>query len=437
MSQPRGISTGARGAYDRSPTSASGAIGAIASGVTVLTATFPPCARHQLLAQIPAPDDSTVDPSRAAWKGRRAILYFRALDSVLSDRKRPSKGARAAQILGKREQHVTASVAFVTKSYAPDLKRCELLCRSIELLAPATRHWIIVDSRDLAAFSGLENERTRIVTTEELLPRRIRRLEVYGIGKNIWLGARTRPMRGWLVQQLAKLAITSVADDDVLIHADSDVVLIRPFREAALTDAGGSLRLFRIPAAIDEGLPDHVGWHRTAERLLGIPARPLPLPDYVGGLIPWRREVVVSLLEEIETRSGRNWMRTLASARHVSEYILYGRFVEDALDRSNGRPGASLSLCRCYWGSEPLTTPELRDFHRGGVSGGGRGHDLCKGRNEAGRLCRRHRTAVVGTFEERFVDAQISRRLMTPGELPFHSLSTQSAHLGATFRVVE
>ena len=50
------------------------------------------------------------------------------------------------------------------------------------------------------------------------------------------------------------------------------------------------------------------------------------------------------------------------SARHVSEYILYGRFVEDALGRSNGRPGASLSLCRCYWGTDPLTNRELESF---------------------------------------------------------------------------
>ena len=31
---------------------------------------------------------------------------------------------------------MTASVAFVTKAYAPDLERCELLCGSIEVLAP-------------------------------------------------------------------------------------------------------------------------------------------------------------------------------------------------------------------------------------------------------------------------------------------------------------
>ena len=150
---------------------------------------------------------------------------------------------------------MTPSVAFVTKSYGPDLERCELLCRSVELLAPDTRHWIIVDARDHAAFRGLENARTRIVTTEELLPRRVRRFEVYGTDKNIWLGARTPPIRGWLVQQLAKFAIALVAREEVLIHADSDIVLIRPFREELLMDETGALRLFRVPATVGEELP--------------------------------------------------------------------------------------------------------------------------------------------------------------------------------------
>ena len=257
---------------------------------------------------------------------------------------------------------MTASVAFVTKSYTPDLERCELLCRSIELLAPGASHWIIVDSRDLAAFRGLESTTTQIVTTEELLPRRIRRVELYGTGKNIWLGARTPPIRGWLVQQLAKFAITLVAREDVLIHADSDIALIRPFRETVLTDEHDALRLFRVPATVGDELPSHVLWHRTAERLLGIPPRPVPLPDYISGLVPWRREIAVSLLEEIEARSGSDWMRTLARARDISEYVLYGRYVEDALDRSNGGPGSSVSLCRCYWGSEPLSNRELERF---------------------------------------------------------------------------
>ena len=257
---------------------------------------------------------------------------------------------------------MTASVAFVTKSYTPDLERCELLCRSIELLARGTRHWIIVDSRDLAAFRSLENATTRIVTTEELLPRRIRRLEVYGTGKNIWFGARMPPMRGWFVQQLVKLAIALVASEDALIHADSDVALIRPLREETITDAGGSVRLFGVPAIIDERLPNQVRWHRTSERLLGIPPRPLPLPDYIGGLVTWRRDVAVALLQHVERNSGRDWLRTLAATWNLSEYTLYGRFACDVLGESAGQYVTPSPLCRDYWGTVPLSDRELEAF---------------------------------------------------------------------------
>jgi Family of unknown function (DUF6492) len=258
---------------------------------------------------------------------------------------------------------VRASVAFVTKSYSPDLERCELLSRSVELLAPETRHWIIVDSRDQAAFRTLEGPRTTIVTTEELLGRRLQRFVVpFRGGRNLWIGPRTPPVRGWLVQQLAKLALTRVADKEVLVHADSDIVLTRRFRPAALTDASGSLLLYSIPSGVDERLPDQVAWHRTSEELLGLAPRPLPLPDYVGGLIPWRRDIADELLTHVESRSGRDWMRTLIRAKHVSEYTLYGRFVEDALGSSDRQRASAVSLCRCYWGPDPLPAHELDTF---------------------------------------------------------------------------
>jgi hypothetical protein len=63
-----------------------------------------------------------------------------------------------------------ASVAFITKSYGPDLERCELLCRSLEFLAPGVNHWIIVNRRDRSALLQLETAATRIVTTEEPPP---------------------------------------------------------------------------------------------------------------------------------------------------------------------------------------------------------------------------------------------------------------------------
>jgi hypothetical protein len=203
-----------------------------------------------------------------------------------------------------------------------------------------------------------------VVVTEDLLPRRVWKLELHrlGVGKNIWLSGRTRPMRGWLLQQLAKFAISRVADEDVLIHADSDVVLIRRFDPDVLRGEHPLLPLFREPAAIDERLPAHVRWHRTAEQLLGLEPRPFPLPNYIGGLVPWRREIASALLDEIARGSSRDWMQTLASAPELSEYILYGRYVDDLLGKTSGSPPTCPSLCNCYWGPRALTNSELEEF---------------------------------------------------------------------------
>ena len=112
-------------------------------------------------------------------------------------------------------------------------------------------------------------------------------------------------MRGWLVQQLVKLAIASVAEEDVLVHADSDVVLMRPFQELAVTDAGGSRPAVRMPGS-DRREPCRArslaSNGRNSCSASGLV--PMPLPDYVGGLIPWKRQNAVALLEEIEDPLG-------------------------------------------------------------------------------------------------------------------------------------
>jgi hypothetical protein len=257
------------------------------------------------------------------------------------------------------------SLAFVTKSYEPDRARCELLCRSIELLAPAARHWIIVDARDLPAFRTLERSNTRVVATEELLPRRVRKLELhrFGIAKNVWMSWGTLPMRGWLLQQFAKLALVRIASEDILIHADSDTALIRRFDADMLISADGTIPIHRVPGAVDEQrLPTHVRWHRVAEDVLGLEPRPLPLPDYIGPLIPWSREIACELLDEIARRSRGDWMQTLARKWHVSEYILYGRFTDDVVGRRNGLPPACPLLCHSFWGPRRITNSELEEF---------------------------------------------------------------------------
>jgi hypothetical protein len=84
------------------------------------------------------------------------------------------------------------------------------------------------------------------------------------------------------------------------VHADSDVVLLRPFSAVSVVDRGGRVRLYARPDYIDEALSDHVRWHRSGEKLLGIGPAGLPLPDFISSLVPWKRQNAVALLEHIE-----------------------------------------------------------------------------------------------------------------------------------------
>lgn len=256
---------------------------------------------------------------------------------------------------------MTATVAFVTPSYRLDRDRCALLSRSLEACAPSVEHWIIVDRGDLRLFRPLQNNRTHVVAKEEVLPVWVRRLDTLRIGlrSNVWIQARGLPIRGWLLQQLIKLAIAEELSAEVLVHADSDVVLLRPFSVSSVVDGGCRVRLYARPDYVDETLPDHVRWHRSAEKLLGISPAGLPMPDFISSLVPWKRENAVALLEHIQSTTGRHWLRALAAAWDVSEYTLYGRFAQDVLGASADQFDSSSSLCHDYYKRVPLSVPEL------------------------------------------------------------------------------
>lgn len=273
-----------------------------------------------------------------------------------------AESVRAGRVRDRREAAPT--VAFVTVSYGPDLDRCQLMCRSLDALAPTTYdHLIIVDRADLPQFRGLESGRRRIVTTEEVLPKRVWRLEARRVGlrSNVFVHL-GKPIRGWLVQQLAKLAACRAVAADVIVHTDSDVALVRRFDAGSLVDTDGRVRLYRAPGCVDESMPEHVGWHRTAEQLLGLPSGAIPLPDYITSLVPWRRENATALLDHLDRRSRRSWMRAVASAWNFSEYILYGRFVSEILGEAGSQYATDSSLCRDYWGPEALTEAQVEDF---------------------------------------------------------------------------
>lgn len=236
---------------------------------------------------------------------------------------------------------------LITCSYLPDVARCERLCKSIDQhVDPSIGHTLIVPARDYEIFAPLANSRRRVVTSQDVVPGRFWQLPV---SERWWLGSDGWPVRGWVMQQLVKLSANRATDADLLMFADSDLQFVRPFGIEQVY-RNSELRLHRIPGAKREGR--HLSWHHRACDLLGL-SRAYGGADYVGQLITWRRDHLLGLQNHIESVTGGPWYAAVARSLHISEYILYGTYVDQVVGRDrNGHYETESDLCHCCWFAE-------------------------------------------------------------------------------------
>lgn len=255
--------------------------------------------------------------------------------------------------------------AIVTASYAPDFERCRLLCETVDRhVSGMTHHYILVEHRDVALFRTLESTNRSVVDERDLLPAW---LKPFGdplslFRKRVWLSTRAKPLRGWHVQQLRRIAIAAHTDANVLVYCDSDVAFVKPFDCASFWH-GGKARLFRR----ESGLPqfgDHPTWSRNAGSALGIASPPVSPHDYISTLIAWRTDAVIAMCARMEAVHGKSWVEVVGSARKFSECLIYGRFADEILEGAGHFPSA-LEFCRVHWTGSSLTDADFRDFVAG------------------------------------------------------------------------
>ena len=242
------------------------------------------------------------------------------------------------------------STAFMTASYGPDLERCRLLCETMDARATGwSRHYILVSGRDRNLFAGLAGPRREIVDERDLLPSWLVRMPdpSSGFRRDLWLHPWGKPLRGWHVQQLRRMALAAHVAEDALVSVDSDVAFVTPY------DAGdewreGRLRLYRVPDALDDpGLHEQRLWSAHAARLLGLPAG-AGRHDYINTLVPWRRDAARAMMAAISDETGMPAMRALAAIRTISECMIYGRFVEDVQGLDGHWPDPR-AFCKVLW----------------------------------------------------------------------------------------
>lgn len=244
-------------------------------------------------------------------------------------------------------------MVVVTPTYAPDLELfADLHASVLQCFPDDVRHLVIVDESDIPLFRRFEGSRCVIVGVRDVLPGSVVPLPF----SKLWLNLRrpVPPLRGWILQQLVKLAIGAQLHERVIVMADSDLVFIRPVSVETFMPSG-RVRLYRLDDGIDESLTRHVRWHAVSHELVGLPApAPPPLPDYVSSLNTWDGDVVRRMIRRVEDLAGRRWLERVGKELHFSEWTLYGVYA----DQCEGAEGVTLtseSLCHSVWGNVPLT----------------------------------------------------------------------------------
>ena len=271
------------------------------------------------------------------------------------------------------------SMAILTPSYGPDYASFARLHRSVaEHTATSVVHHVVVPQRDLKIFKPLESARLRLWTVDELLPagflvtdawaafvRRAGAFPDRAAFSAVNIRRPWPPVRGWIMQQLMKLALSTRLDADVAVIIDSDVVILRPMT-ADLFTRDGSVRFYAKPKAVTPAMERHMQWTRAAHRLLGLPAPEGQVhPDHVAGITTWDPALVAACLSRVENVAGAPWFATISSELHFSECILYGTFVRHFATEDQRSFTESTTLCHSYWDPAPLTEARAREFIAG------------------------------------------------------------------------
>jgi Family of unknown function (DUF6492) len=271
------------------------------------------------------------------------------------ERARPAREARVKLLTPHGLECATGAdmddLAVLTPTFRDDAALFADLHRSVLAnTAPSVVHHVVTPPSDVHLFREYEGPRCTVRTHQDLLPRHWLSVP-HASGLAVNLRRPWPPVRGWVVQQIMKLAGTALIDARAVLIVDSDAVLLREAKVDEFTD-NGRLWFYRKEDAVTADMHRHVLWHNVARRLLGVPGAAVPpLTDYVSPISVWDPVVVRSLIEHIADSTGRNWVEAVGRQLHVSEFMVYGVFVDQVLGGTVLRDEA---LCHNYYERVPL-----------------------------------------------------------------------------------
>ena len=258
------------------------------------------------------------------------------------------------------------SWAFVTPSYSGDLQRCLLLCRSMDaFLTGHWHHYVVVDRPHYPLFKHLDGPKRSVLLTDDVMPAKMRllfHLPFVG-GRSLWWSRQTGLSLGWHVQQMVKIGIASIVKEDGLAYCDSDVFFLKPLDTASLMQEG-RFRLYRSYLRQNLEVIANPQFLSSALDLLGL-SKHAQYFTYIENLITWRRQTVLEMCDHLARRHGGKWYNVFRNRLQISEYTLYGLFVDDVQKDEQVHYPSSQSLCRTQWTNRKQSDSDVVAFCEG------------------------------------------------------------------------
>lgn len=224
------------------------------------------------------------------------------------------------------------TTAIVTQSYRDDFDACKLLCESIDRFAPGYDHFIFVNDEDYDLFvAALQYGSHRIFKKSVLLPRYILKTPIHFRGHTFWITPCTIPVRGWIIQQICKLAVFEILPEkyQAVLHFDSELVLVRPLTPEAYRD-GEHYHLHK--RHVDDSYPTQKDFVHAAAKLLNLTKEEIASLRNTGYMcLPFCcvRANNDALLQQLSKKDiFGDWKRVLCNTYRFSEFYLYSIFTE-------------------------------------------------------------------------------------------------------------
>jgi hypothetical protein len=220
-----------------------------------------------------------------------------------------------------------------------DIERLLLLRKSIKRFYQGlAAHVVAVPKQDVVLFkSYFDGDDIVILTQNDFVERCFYASRWYTFVSRVAPGQAWRfsshvGRPGWVIQQIVKLSIPEMIPIGPVVVLDSDIVFLRKFDDSDLGVSGNKRVLTRIePESETAKQRMHI---EKSRQILGLPPGSTD-HHYMSWPAILYPDWVSAMRRHLEKINRKPWQKVLYEAGSISEYSLYGIFLEEVLKPEN------------------------------------------------------------------------------------------------------